>query len=37
VDELVRLMVDSDLELARQERTLADAGHEVPVRSGAGA
>jgi GDPmannose 4,6-dehydratase len=27
IDELVRRMVESDLELARQERTLADAGH----------
>jgi len=27
IDELVRTMVEHDLELARQERTLADAGH----------
>ena len=30
--DLVRLMVDSDLELARQEATLRDAGHEVAMR-----
>jgi GDPmannose 4,6-dehydratase len=30
--ELVRMMVDSDLESARQERTLADAGHVVFAR-----
>ena len=35
IDELVRLMVDNDLELARQERTLRDAGHVVTARSGA--
>jgi GDPmannose 4,6-dehydratase len=26
-DELCHMMVDSDMELARQERTLVDAGH----------
>jgi GDPmannose 4,6-dehydratase len=31
-DELVRLMVDHDLELARQEQTLTTAGHRVVVR-----
>jgi GDPmannose 4,6-dehydratase len=31
--ELVRLMVEHDLELARQERTLRDAGHVLAVRS----
>jgi GDPmannose 4,6-dehydratase len=30
--ELVQLMVASDLELARQERTLVDAGHPLPLR-----
>ncbi len=30
--ELVRMMVDHDLELARQEKTLAKAGHRVVVR-----
>ncbi len=30
--ELIRMMVDHDLELARQERVLRDAGHEVPQR-----
>lgn len=29
-DELVRMMVDQDMELARQESTLRDAGHVVP-------
>jgi GDPmannose 4,6-dehydratase len=28
-DELVRMMIEHDLELARQERTLRDAGHRV--------
>ena len=36
LDELVQLMVDSDLELAKQERVLAEAGHSVPVRGGSG-
>ena len=31
-DELVEMMVDHDLELAKRERTLADAGHEIPKR-----
>jgi GDPmannose 4,6-dehydratase len=31
-EELVRLMVDSDMELARQEVTLVKAGHRVPIR-----
>jgi GDPmannose 4,6-dehydratase len=30
--ELVRLMVEADLELARQERTLAEAGHVAALR-----
>ncbi len=30
--ELVRMMVDHDLELARQEHTLKSAGHEVALR-----
>lgn len=30
--ELVRMMVEHDLELARQERLLRDAGHIVPLR-----
>lgn len=29
---LIRMMVDHDVELARQEKTLADHGHVVPVR-----
>lgn len=32
-DELVRTMVEHDLELARQERTLRAAGHTISVRS----
>jgi GDPmannose 4,6-dehydratase len=32
--ELVRMMVDHDLELARQERTLRDAGHAPSMRAG---
>ena len=32
IDELVTRMVDRDLELARQERTLRDAGHVVALR-----
>jgi GDPmannose 4,6-dehydratase len=35
LDELVRMMVDHDLDLARQERTLADAGHAVNLRGAA--
>jgi GDPmannose 4,6-dehydratase len=34
-EELVVMMVDHDMELARQERTLQDAGHVVPRRGGA--
>ena len=30
VEDLARMMVESDLELARREKTLRDAGHEVP-------
>ena len=30
--QLVRMMVEHDLEIARQERTLLDAGHRVPSR-----
>ncbi len=33
--ELVRMMVDADLELARRERVLADAGHRVTFRGAA--
>jgi GDPmannose 4,6-dehydratase len=36
IDELVRRMVAHDLELARQERTLREAGHEVASRGIAG-
>ncbi len=35
--ELVRMMVDHDLELARQEETLRDAGHRVALRGVANA
>jgi len=34
-DELVKMMVDHDTELARQEHTLASAGHIVPARGAA--
>ena len=33
--ELVKMMVEHDVELARQERTLKDAGHVVALRGGA--
>lgn len=33
-DALAKMMVDSDLELARQEKTLRDAGHKVAARGG---
>ena len=33
--ELVRMMVDHDVELARQECTLRDAGHVIAMRGGA--
>ena len=34
-DELIRTMVEHDLELARQERTLKEAGHLIPLRGAA--
>jgi GDPmannose 4,6-dehydratase len=34
-EELVRMMVEHDIELARQELTLRDAGHEVALRGAA--
>jgi GDPmannose 4,6-dehydratase len=30
IDELAKMMVDYDLELAKRERTLIDAGHDLP-------
>ncbi len=33
-DELVTMMVEGDLELARREKTLKDAGHEMPAFTG---
>jgi GDPmannose 4,6-dehydratase len=30
-EELVKMMVESDLELAKRERTLRDAGHQVAL------
>lgn len=33
--ELVAMMVEHDIELARQERTLVNAGHSIPVRGAA--
>ncbi len=35
-DELVRMMVEGDMELARQESTLIKAGHMTPARASAG-
>ncbi|MGQ0627320.1 MAG: GDP-mannose 4,6-dehydratase [Phycisphaerales bacterium] len=34
VEDLARMMVEHDLELARRERTLRDAGHELPEGGG---
>jgi GDPmannose 4,6-dehydratase len=34
VDELARMMVDHDVELAAREKTLRDAGHKFPPRIG---
>ena len=34
VEELASMMVEHDLELARREKTLRDAGHELPENSG---
>jgi GDPmannose 4,6-dehydratase len=34
VEELARMMVEHDLELARQEQTLRDAGHALPAGTG---
>jgi len=34
VEELCRMMVEHDLELARREKTLRDAGHELPASVG---
>jgi len=34
VEELARMMVESDLELARREKTLRDAGHKLPAGLG---
>lgn len=34
VEELAQMMVDADLELARREKTLRDAGHELPASVG---
>ncbi len=36
IDELIRRMVENDLELARQGKTLRDAGHDVALRGIAG-
>jgi GDPmannose 4,6-dehydratase len=37
VDQLVKMMVEGDLEMARREKTLRDAGHKItPRRSGGG-
>jgi GDPmannose 4,6-dehydratase len=34
VQELARMMVENDLELARREKTLRDAGHTIPDHFG---
>ena len=34
VEDMARRMVDHDMELAKQEKTLRDAGHELPVTVG---
>jgi GDPmannose 4,6-dehydratase len=34
VEELARMMVEADLELARREKTLRDAGHKLPETHG---
>lgn len=34
-EDLVKMMVDHDMELARQEQTLAEAGHKVVIRGSA--
>jgi GDPmannose 4,6-dehydratase len=34
VEELAKMMVEHDLELARREKTLRDAGHELPANVG---
>jgi GDPmannose 4,6-dehydratase len=34
VEELAAMMVDNDLEMARREKTLRDAGHELPAFAG---
>jgi len=34
LEQLVAMMVDGDVELARREKTLRDAGHELPQMSG---
>ena len=35
-DELVRMMVDSDMEIARQQATLLKAGHSLPAHTSSG-
>ena len=34
VEDMARRMVDHDMELARQEKTLRDAGHKLPATVG---
>ena len=34
VEDLARMMVEADLEIARREKTLRDAGHEMPASIG---
>ncbi len=34
VEELAAMMVETDLEMARREKTLLDAGHKLPASAG---
>ncbi len=34
IEDLIRMMVEADMELARREKTLRDAGHDLPPWSG---
>ena len=34
IDELIKMMVDSDMEAASREKTLRDAGHVLPATIG---
>ena len=34
VEDLVKMMVEHDMEVAAREKTLRDAGHELPATTG---